>query len=996
MAHNKMARACALILLLSSASASPLTSMFRENVAPVDPVASPNRFQHSAHLRTPMGRFTHFEYDARKHPRTIHPHAQPNQRVTACTQHTVTLTLSGEDNVELARQWGAGWLFTMTPDHVPDGCPDARTGRVERRAPHYRNVTAVVSLTVGTSADGATPTATITLRTAPASFHDMFESLDMTMHSTQMLHEDPSLVQFRGERRRMAAEMETDGDAAPAKRSLLSARAALSEDAPRRRLHFGKFFKKAAKWVKKRVLRPAKEAVKLLVTGKAANTWTKDFSLNWNYDKETGSALKSLPIHGQTACSSCFFHADAGYKVAITIEHYHLNTVLAEVYGDVQLELAMTNPGVAADVHKLDKVMDAELFSVSFMLGPIPITVSLDLEVDLGLRFTVKEVGQTPHIHAQGNGHIRFGKQYDRSNGLGWQPVNSHTLDLSFDSSGGTAHADLYLYANIVPTLHLHHVGSAMVTITPAVDVGLTAALPQASCDYQPLVDKDHAVCEESEGTDNDGCALGMTVTPSINVEMNLLLDIELWKKTIYKKTFDPMPLFQKTFDIHGFPKCLVASWDKKQNGGRRVMMLEAGPAVSASTPALAVVRRKGGRDLSATTGRALSAAALVNLTGTIRDPDLASPRKYLERRGRDTPCPSDCSGNGFCVRHNDSLPEIEANMACVCQRGWTGDDCTTPALVVDRAQIEGGGTPAGGDHPKPATCGHGVGVSAESEVASASLRVCKGRTAPLFCASGNATEMREVDAAIEGVLKGYTESGYPCAAAMAELQCRMSFPAVKKGDGKSTLLPVTFRSCAALFLPCLGEDTANDICSDAAGDGIAQSWAGVAAIDSPWDTTTLPSLFTAEAEANREHRKCVLAKAGSGLSGCPSREGKMVHVNTDVWSTVAEIDRYVVNAVRDVADGRRAGEDDDLPASASCAEATRSRLCASNMPLCNEFGNPIKLRYDECVSMVASCPAIAEKDESMYGLPSAGSGANAEARFAAAVCSDNSAFFHP
>ena len=75
---------------------------------------------------------------------------------------------------------------------------------------------------------------------------------------------------------------------------------------------------------------------------KAANTWTKDFSLNWNYDKETGSALKSLPIHGQTACSSCFFHADAGYKVAITIEHYHLNTVLAEVYGDVQLELAMT------------------------------------------------------------------------------------------------------------------------------------------------------------------------------------------------------------------------------------------------------------------------------------------------------------------------------------------------------------------------------------------------------------------------------------------------------------------------------------------------------------------------------------------------------------------------------------------------------------------------------------------------------------------------------
>ena len=165
-------------------------------------------------------------------------------------------------------------------------------------------------------------------------------------------------------------------------------------------------------------------------------------------------------------------------------------------------------------------------------------------------------------------------------------------LDLSFDSSGGTVHADLFLYANIVPTLHLHHVGSAMVTITPALDVGLTAALPQASCDYKPLVDKNHAVCEESEGTDNHddgdngaGCSLGMTVTPSINVEMNLLLDIELWKKTIYKKTFDPMPLYQKTFDIHGFPKCLIASWSKKQNGGRR-MMLDS-PKTTSSAPVI-------------------------------------------------------------------------------------------------------------------------------------------------------------------------------------------------------------------------------------------------------------------------------------------------------------------------------------------------------------------------------------------------------------------------
>ena len=53
----------------------------------------------------------------------------------------------------------------------------------------------------------------------------------------------------------------------------------------------------------------------------------------------------------------------------------------------------------------------------------------------------------TPHITAVGQGHIRFGKQYTHAGG--WSPVNSHTLDLNFDSAGGTVKADILLYANI-------------------------------------------------------------------------------------------------------------------------------------------------------------------------------------------------------------------------------------------------------------------------------------------------------------------------------------------------------------------------------------------------------------------------------------------------------------------------------------------------------------------------------------------------------------------
>ena len=66
---------------------------------------------------------------------------------------------------------------------------------------------------------------------------------------------------------------------------------------------------------------------------------------------------------------------------------------------------------------------------------------------------------------------------------------------------------------------------------------------------FKPLKDK-HASCVASEGEDNQGCSLSLDVTPSINVEMNIEVDVELFHKSLYKKTFDPMILFQKTFAI--------------------------------------------------------------------------------------------------------------------------------------------------------------------------------------------------------------------------------------------------------------------------------------------------------------------------------------------------------------------------------------------------------------------------------------------------------------
>ena len=52
-------------------------------------------------------------------------------------------------------------------------------------------------------------------------------------------------------------------------------------------------------------------------------------------------------------------------------------------------------------------------------------------------------------------------------------------------------------------------------------------------------------VCQFSEGTDQS-CALGITIVPSINVELDMDLDIELFHKSIYKKKFAPVSMWRQ------------------------------------------------------------------------------------------------------------------------------------------------------------------------------------------------------------------------------------------------------------------------------------------------------------------------------------------------------------------------------------------------------------------------------------------------------------------
>jgi hypothetical protein len=70
-------------------------------------------------------------------------------------------------------------------------------------------------------------------------------------------------------------------------------------------------------------------------------------------------------------------------------------------------------------------------------------------------------------------------------------------------------------------------------------------------------------------------------------------------------------------------------------------------------------------------------------------------------------------------------------------------------------------------------------------------------------------------------------------------------------------ILPVNHASCVKLFMPCLGTDEAEELCSGASSGGVSRGYAGIAAADSPWATTTMPTLYQAEHTAEEVHTKC-------------------------------------------------------------------------------------------------------------------------------------------
>jgi len=267
-------------------------------------------------------------------------------------------------------------------------------------------------------------------------------------------------------------------------------------------------------------------------------------------------------------------------------------------------------------------------------------------------------------------------------------------------------------------------------------------------------------------------------------------------------------------------------------------------------------------------------------------------------------------------------------------------------------------------------------------------LNVCKGRTNQLFCASGNVTEMQMMDDTVRQTLRSYAEGGYSCSSAMAELQCRLTFPAVLALDNQR-ILPISQDSCVDMFTPCLGSEEAEAICDEASSGSGSQGYAGIATDNSPWATTKLPTLFDSEHVAAEIHTNCTVAP--STLKACPERSGKAVHVNTDIFTNMQDMDDYILNMLKTSESNTTV-----------CLESFRLHLCQSTMPICNEYGNPIKMKWNDCVSMYEACPELGHHVPGKYGMqdmlddpdPNNITNTLEILEYAKAVCTDQTDYF--
>ena len=184
---------------------------------------------------------------------------------------------------------------------------------------------------------------------------------------------------------------------------------------------FGGFFKKIWDGIKtlagvvEKVVKVVVKVVTFLTTGTL--DVQKDFEANvlsWN------KAKSDIPLSNdkRIKCKGCYANVNIGIHVDLDIESYTVHTIEAYVEGSVDFDLGVEIDCAGTAKASEDALLDTiKMPTISFYVGPVPITIDLSMPVHAGFEVDLNTQGK---VEISSGAHFagKWGVRYSPSAGL--------------------------------------------------------------------------------------------------------------------------------------------------------------------------------------------------------------------------------------------------------------------------------------------------------------------------------------------------------------------------------------------------------------------------------------------------------------------------------------------------------------------------------------------------------------------------------------------------
>lgn len=273
------------------------------------------------------------------------------------------------------------------------------------------------------------------------------------------------------------------------------------------------------------VVKGVATVVKTLVTGQYNTDHTFDVaSLNWNYGKNLLSSSK-LTFDG-IDCDGSYAHMGLTVEFELSIDQWSLDTAKLIATADAAFKAsAAFQQGNGIEMDKTFPLTSFSIGSIDFSIGPVPVHIQGDVDLDLGVKLTAQE-GVDASVWISANTSASYGIQYQDGH---WSNPAQHQW--SHDGHYPTLNplSSVGLTVSLTPsiTFMIDYIGGPTVGVTPYLELGVDL--------------------NDASSTTNSPTCDGLSIMMNWGVEVKLgaKIDIHLLGHTLYQHTWGPSLIYQ-------------------------------------------------------------------------------------------------------------------------------------------------------------------------------------------------------------------------------------------------------------------------------------------------------------------------------------------------------------------------------------------------------------------------------------------------------------------